>query len=103
MREELIPSSMILRDTWYEHLQQWWKNIAAVLDTLDGGSLRDIFGSLIDVATNFRGEEKDISKKETYTAESVATNASVLPGKIDSLPHTTSLSDLYGGYEDEST
>jgi diphthine-ammonia ligase len=99
----LIPSSMMLRDTWYGQLEQCWKNVAAVLDALNGGSLIDIVGSLIYVAASVRNEGNVITRLDSITAESVTNNSSIIPGTIDSLHHHATLPELHGGYEDAGT
>jgi diphthine-ammonia ligase len=98
----LLPSSMALQETWDAQLEQCWKNVAAVLDALNGGSLKDICGSLIYVAASVYNQTGVVEKIASITTASLATNGSIVPGRVDALEQTES-SELYGGYEDEGT
>ncbi|KAL3906782.1 MAG: hypothetical protein SGARI_003843, partial [Bacillariaceae sp.] len=79
---------------------QCWKNVAAVLDALNGGSLDDICSSLIYVSGVVRDEENAMERIKAISNEVITTNGYIIPGKIDSLQNA---SELYGGYEDEGT
>jgi len=96
----LRPETMTLQTSWTLQLEQCWKNVAAVLDALNGGSLRDIFGSLIYISDKVYKEEKPLALLESISKSQIRSNGSILPGKIDSLQDT---SELFGGYEDEGT
>ena len=96
----LIPATMTLRSTWQAQLEQCWKNVAAVLDALNGGSLDDICSSLIYVSEVVHDEKNAMERIRTMSNDIINNNACIVPGKIDSLHDT---SELYGGYEDEGT
>jgi len=96
----LKPESMTLQTSWTLQLEQCWKNVAAVLDALNGGSLRDIFGSLIYVSDKVYKEEKPLALLESISKSQIHNNGSILPGKINSLQDTF---EMFGGYEDEGT
>merc|ERR1711937_35433 len=46
----LVPETMKLKSSWTLQIEQCWKNVASVLDALNGGSLKELFGSLIYVS-----------------------------------------------------
>ena len=96
----LIPETMTLQPTWTLQLEQCWKNVASVLDALNGSSLKDIFGSLIYISEKVYQEEKSIDLLASISTSQIRNNGSIIAGEIDSLQDTT---ELYGGYEDQAT
>jgi diphthine-ammonia ligase len=96
----LVPEIMVLRSSWVSQLEQCWKNVASVLDALNGGSLKDIFGSLIYVSDAIFLESKLLERLESISKTQIRTNGSIIPGVIDSLQDDT---ELFGGYEDQDT
>jgi len=96
----LVPETMVLRSSWTSQLEQCWKNVASVLDALNGGSLKEVFGSLIYVSEKIRPESKMLELLESISKTQIRTNGSILPGSIDSLQDET---ELFGGYEDQGT
>lgn len=96
----LIPETMTLQPTWTLQLEQCWKNVASVLDALNGSSLNDIFGSLIYVSEKVYQEEKSLDLLASISTTQIRNNGSIIAGEIDSLVDTT---ELFGGYEDQAT
>ena len=96
----LIPETMTLRPCWSSQLEQCWKNVACVLDALNGGSLKEIFGSLLYISDTIHGESELFEKIESISKAQIRTNGSIIAGRIDSLTDDT---ELYGGYEDQGT
>lgn len=97
----LVPSTMTLQPTWRQQLEQCWKNVAAVMDALEGGSLLDICGSLIYVSSQIYLEPDFLDVAESISQDEVRTNGSISSGRIDNAIVETQ--ELYGGYEDEGT
>lgn len=97
----LIPSTMTLHPTWRAQLEQCWKNIAAVLDALDGGSLTNLLASLIYVSDSVYEEDGSMDVVESLSTHQILTNGSIVPGRVDS--SLDSSEQDYGGYEDEGT
>jgi diphthine-ammonia ligase len=95
----LIPSTMTLHSTWTAQLEQCWKNIASVLDALNGGSLNELISTLVYVSEDVYSEQNFMAKIATISNDSIAANGSVVPGKIDSLLNASE----FDGYEDEGT
>ena len=96
----LQPETMSLQTSWTSQLEQCWRNVAAVLDALNGGSLKDILGSLIYVSDIIYQEKGSLTILESISESQFHNNGSIIPGKIDSLSQK---SELFGGYEDEGT
>ena len=96
----LVPESMKLKSSWTLQIEQCWKNVASVLDALNGGSLKELFGSLIYVSDSIYQELKLLERLETISKTQIRTNGSIFPGRIDSIQDDT---ELFGGYEDEGT
>ena len=96
----LVPETMVLRSSWASQLEQCWKNVASVLDALNGGSLKEIFGSLIYVSDAISQESKLLEIVESISKTQIRTNGSIIPGVIDSLQDDT---EIFGGYEDQDT
>ena len=96
----LVPETMVLRSSWASQLEQCWKNVASVLDALNGGSLKEIFGSLIYVSDAISQESKLLELVESISKTQIRTNGSIIPGVIDSVQDDT---ELFGGYEDQDT
>mmetsp|Transcript_20030 Transcript_20030/g.41175 ORF Transcript_20030/g.41175 Transcript_20030/m.41175 type:complete len:865 (+) Transcript_20030:225-2819(+) len=96
----LLPETMALQPTWSLQLEQCWKNVASVLDALNGGSLKDVFGSLIYISDKIYPEENSLELLESISKNQIRSNGSILAGRIDSLLDET---ELFGGYEDQGT
>lgn len=98
----LIPTTMKLHPTWQLQLNQCWKNIASVLDALQGGSLDHMLSCLVYVSTKILDEEKNTSFDliEALSSQEIQSNAGIVPGAIESVVRKTS---DFGGYEDEQT
>jgi len=96
----LRPETMTLQPTWTLQLEQCWKNVASVLDALNGGSLDDIFGSLIYVSDTIYPRNKSLQVIESISKNQIRSNGSIVAGRIDSLTDET---ELFGGYEDQGT
>ena len=96
----LVPETMKLKSSWTLQIEQCWKNVASVLDALNGGSLKELFGSLIYVSDSIYQEPKLLERLETISKTQIRTNGSIFPGRIDSIQDDT---ELFGGYEDEGT
>ena len=92
----LKPASMALHSTWENQLEQCWKNIASVLDALDGGTLDAMLSCLVYVspAVHDRRVVNELSRRQLQL------NGGVVPGAVES---TASTAEAYGGYEDEET
>jgi diphthine-ammonia ligase len=95
----LIPATMQLHPTWSLQLAQCWKNVASVLDALDGTSLDNLFSGLIYVVPQVYQKTGAVDKIESITTKQLSENGSIIAGKVDTLVS----SDLYDGYEDEGT
>lgn len=74
--------------------------MASVLDALNGGSLNNLFGSLIYTSDTLSPQQKLLNRLESISKSQIRTNGSILPGSIDSLVDET---ELFGGYEDQDT
>ena len=96
----LLPETMALQPTWSLQLEQCWKNVASVLDALNGGSLKDVFSSLIYISDKIFPEENSLGLLESISKNQIRSNGSILAGRIDSLQDET---ELFGGYEDQGT
>jgi len=92
----LVPSTMKLRDTWQEQLEQCWTNSARVLDALDGSALHSLLSCLVYVGKDI----EDWGRIEHICREQILGNGGVMAGAIDS---TATLDSIYDGYEDEET
>jgi diphthine-ammonia ligase len=97
----LIPAAMTLRPTWRTQLEQCWRNVAAVLDALDGGSLANLLASLIYVSDTVYQEDESMDVLESVSTHQILTNGSIVAGRVDS--SIDSSEQQYGGYEDEGT
>lgn len=96
----LIPATMQLQSTWNLQLHQCWKNVAAVLDALGGGTLEHLLSGMIYVAPEVSIDAKYLDKIQSITAQELKENGSIVAGRVDSLIDE---SELYGGYEDQRT
>ncbi len=96
----LIPETMTLRPCWSSQLTQCWKNVASVLDALNGGSLQEIFGSLLYISDTIGDDSTLLKEIESISKTQIRTNGSILAGRIDSLQDEE---ELFGGYEDQGT
>lgn len=94
----LKPSTMELRSSWTLQLEQCWRNVASVLDALDGSSLENLFSTLVYVIPEVYQNPSALDLIQSISNEQIRENGSIVPGMIDSTQ-----SDLYGGYEDEGT
>ena len=74
--------------------------MASVLDALNGGSLNEIFGSLLYISDTIHEESELFERIESISKLGIRTNGSILPGRIDSLQDDM---ELFGGYEDQGT
>jgi diphthine-ammonia ligase len=92
----LYPHTMKLKEGWSAQLKQSWTNMARILDSLEGGSLDNLLSCLIYISADV----DDWNLVPQISRDMIACNGSVVPGAIDS---TASLSEMYGGYEDEDT
>ena len=88
---------MKVRITWTEQLVQLWRNVAQVLDSLDGGSLEHLLSSIVYVSESIGLDV--VSEVERICREQVDTNSGVVPGAIAGVRGMQSV-DLKG-YEDE--
>jgi diphthine-ammonia ligase len=98
----LKPASMTLHDTWTLQLQQTWKNVACVLDALNGASLDNMLSCLLYVADPIYLQESSLATITSICHEQIETNGGVVPGAIDNLRRQQQGVDL-DGYEDEET
>lgn len=96
----LVPATMKLNDDWKVQLQQSWRNVAATLDSLQGGSLDNVLSGLVYVATECFRENGSLEYIDRTYREQVKSNSGIVPGSIDNTP--LNISDLQG-YEDEET
>jgi diphthine-ammonia ligase len=97
----LIPATMQLHRTWERQLEQCWQNVAAVLDALGGGSLKDhVLSGMIYTSYSVDADPKSLSNINTISSRMVRGNGDVMAGRMDELAEEE---DLYGGYEDEGT
>ena len=97
----LVPATMELHPTWQLQLNQCWKNVAAVLDALDGGSMKNhLFSGMIYVSHSVYDEEGALSFIKSSSQSIIKENGGLAAGRIDGV---TDPSELYGGYEDEET
>jgi diphthine-ammonia ligase len=94
----LVPSTMKLRETWTDQLEQCWKNVACVLDALGGGSLQHLVSGLIYASDEVYKQEGALNLIESISKQYIQENGGIVPGRIDA-PQD----DPYGGYEDEGT
>jgi diphthine-ammonia ligase len=108
----LNPSTMtIVEGGWMVQLQTCWKNIASVLDALDGGGgggcLDHLVSGLVYVADHIYSSQPGIVRHiEQICRDQIRRNAGIIPGRIDATqppPNDMSTTALYGGYEDEET
>ena len=70
----LEPASMKLRTTWMEQLVQLWRNVAQVLDALDGGSLEHLLSGIVYVSESICLDL--VSEVERIFREQVGMNSS---------------------------
>lgn len=96
----LIPATMELHPTWNLQLEQCWKNVAAVLDALNGGSLKHLFSGLIYISHQVQSDPQSRTIVEAITKKQLNENGSIIAGRVDSLVDE---SELYGGYQDQGT
>jgi len=97
----LIPATMNLHPTWELQLEQCWKNIAAVLDALDGGSLKDhTLSAMIYTSHSVDAEPDSLGDINQISSRMIRENGGIVAGHIDDL---VAEEELYGGYEDEAT
>jgi diphthine-ammonia ligase len=94
----LVPSTMKLRETWTNQLEQCWKNVASVLDSLEGGSLEHLVSGLIYASDEVYKQEGALNQIESISKQYIQENGGIVPGRIDAVQD-----DPYGGYEDEDT
>jgi diphthine-ammonia ligase len=92
----LDPPTMKLKHSWSSQLKQSWTNLAKILDSLGGASLKNIFSCLIYVS----GEVEDVSIVPKISREMITCNGFVVPGFTDA---TTDQDKKFDGYEDEDT
>jgi enamine deaminase RidA (YjgF/YER057c/UK114 family) len=98
----LIPSTMQLHTGWAQQLEQCWKNVASVLDALNGGSLEQMISGLVFASDEVYRQDNAIEMIESISLRQIKENGGIVPGTIDCLSGTQSQL-LYGGYEDEGT
>jgi diphthine-ammonia ligase len=91
----LDPPTMQLRNGWPSQLKQSWTNLAKILDSLGGASLKNLFSCLIYVSEVV----EEISKVPKVSREMISCNGFVVPGHTDA----TKDFDKFDGYEDEDT
>jgi diphthine-ammonia ligase len=98
----LIPTTMKLHNTWRLQLQQCWRNVANVLDALQGSSLDHMLSCLVYVSTKVVEEEKSACWEavEGLSYQHITTNSGVIPGAIES---NIKNALKFDGYEDENT
>eukprot|EP00934_Nitzschia_sp_Nitz4_P008816 Nitzschia sp. Nitz4//scaffold45_size130396//106541//109024//NITZ4_003469-RA/size130396-processed-gene-0.201-mRNA-1//1//CDS//3329552458//8806//frame0 len=96
----LNPATMELMPSWTLQLEQCWKNVAAVLDALEGGSLEHLLFGLVYVSHEVRNTPGAVTLVKSISSEQIKNNGGVIAGRMDSLVDET---ELYGGYEDEGT
>jgi diphthine-ammonia ligase len=94
----LVPSTMKLRETWTDQLEQCWKNVACVLDALEGGSLEHLVSGLIYASDEVYKQQGALNRIESISKQFIQENGGILPGRIDAAQY-----DPYDGYEDEDT
>jgi diphthine-ammonia ligase len=97
----LLPATMQLHPTWKMQLNQCWQNVAAVLDALDGGSLKEqLISGMIYVSPLVHDEKDSLDSIQSTTKRIITENGNLIAGRIDALVDNT---ELFGGYEDEGT
>ena len=94
----LVPSTMKLRETWTDQLEQCWKNVACVLDALGGGCLEHMVSGLIYASDEVYKQEGALDQIVSISKQYIQENGGILPGRIDAPQY-----DPYDGYEDEET
>lgn len=96
----LVPSTMKLRATWSEQLEQAWTNLASIVDALDGCDLDHLLLGLVYIATPVYQSAGAVEMIRDVCSRERASNGGVRAGGIDGM-RVQSI-DL-DGYEDEET
>lgn len=97
----LVPATMQLQPTWDLQLEQCWKNVAAILDCLGGGSLRNhVVSATIYTSHAVNAESDSLSTIDLISSKMIESNGGLTAGRIDALVNDDV---LFGGYEDEGT
>jgi enamine deaminase RidA (YjgF/YER057c/UK114 family) len=102
------PTMTIVDGGWMVQLQTCWKNIASVLDALEGGCLDHLVSGLVYVADHVYSSQPGLVLREVerICRDQIGRNAGIVPGRIDATQppsEMTTTSALYGGYEDDET
>ena len=106
----LWPSTMKLRESWTQQLEQSWKNLAQILDALDQSSLtNNLLSAMVYVSDQIYNTSPDTTNKASLaliadiSQKAIKSNAGVVAGLIDDVVVVAADDAHHDGYEDEET
>ena len=95
----LKPSTMTLRDGWKKQLMQSWRNLAQILDALEGGSLEHLVSCLLYISSSIDMDEA-VHSIGLICRDRIQRNGGIVPLAID---QGAKADNDFDGYEDEET